>query len=66
MLSHLAGEPSNSPDDVHLFAAAFVGLVERIVRDDPNPWRITVGNVLETFGDEAHAVMKHENARRRG
>lgn len=60
--SHLPREPSNPSDDVHLFTAAFLRLVQRIVGDDADPGRIAVGDVLEPLGDETYAIVKHEYA----
>ena len=63
---HRPGKPPDPPDDIDVLAAALVGLVERVVGDDANPRRIAVGNVLEPFGDNAHAVVQHEDAGRGG
>ena len=53
-----------------VFAAALVGLVERVVGDDANPRRIAVGDVLQPFGDEAGvmtlAVVQDKYAGRGG
>ena len=62
--SHLARQPTYSSNDVDLLATAFVGLVDRIVGDDPNSRRIAVGDVLQPLGDQSHAVVKHEYTRR--
>jgi hypothetical protein len=63
--SHLAREPADPANDIDLFAAAFIGLVERIVRDDANPRRVAIGDMLQTLCDQPHAVMQHKDARRR-
>lgn len=39
---------------------------ERIVGDDPRPRRLGVGDVVEPLGDQAHAVVQHEDPGRRG
>lgn len=65
-LSHLARKPAYPSNDVDFVPAAFVRLVERIVRDDANPRWIAVGDVLEPFGYETHAIVKHKYAGWRG
>ena len=64
--SHLSSKPSDPANDVDLLATAFVWLVEGIVGNNANPRRIAVGYVLEPLGNEPHAVVEHEYARRSG
>jgi hypothetical protein len=61
-MSHFSREPSKPSDDVIFFAAVFIGLVERIAEDDANPRWIAVGDVLQSLGQESHAIVKYENA----
>jgi hypothetical protein len=63
-MSHLAREPAYPVDNVGLLAAAFIGLVERIVRDDANARRIAVGNVLQALGERISSAVDDVELRR--
>jgi hypothetical protein len=49
--SHFTREPADSSNDIDLFAAPFVGLVEGVIGDNPYSRRIAVGDVLQPLGD---------------
>lgn len=49
----LLAQPPHPTHDVHLYDQPLVGRVAIIVGDDFHPRRISVGDVLQPFGDEA-------------
>ena len=71
LASKLPREPSEPANDPDFVDRPFIGAVERVVGQNADLGRPAVGHMLQSFGDEPHAVMKDEdegewNARKHG
>jgi hypothetical protein len=66
MASKLPREPADPANDPDFVNRPFIGAVERVVGQNADLGRRAVGHMLQTFGDEPHAVMQDEDPRRAG